>query len=163
MSAAALLHSLYRQKAWINAHFFAGLDALDEATRHTALRTLNHIHVVDRIFQGHLRGEPHGQASTNTPDTPTVEQLRASVAEVDEWYVAYTATLAPEQLAERIAFTFTDGDAGQMSREEMLAHVITHGAYHRGEVGRLMKSASAKPPRDLYTRFLHQTEPARRG
>lgn len=25
----------------------------------------------------------------------------------------------------------TDGDAGGMSREEMLFHVVTHGGYHR--------------------------------
>ena len=50
-----------------------------------------------------------------------------------------------------------------MSREEILALVITHGAYHRGEVGRLMKSAALTPPRDLFTRFLHQSEPSRRA
>ena len=50
-----------------------------------------------------------------------------------------------------------------MSREEMLLHVIAHGAYHRGNVGQVLKSISMVPPRDLYTKFLHQSEPARRG
>lgn len=163
MSASTLLHSLFEEKAWINAQFFAQLDALDDASRHTALRTLNHIHTVDRIFRGHLSGQPHGLDGTNTPETPTVAQLRDAVAELDRWYVDYTRDLPPAQLEERLAFTFTDGDKGLMSREEILAHVITHGAYHRGEVGRLMKSASLTPPRDLFTRFLHQAEPARRG
>lgn len=49
-----------------------------------------------------------------------------------------------------------------MSREEMLAHVITHGAYHRGAVGRIMAQLSIAPPRDVYTGFLHATEPHRR-
>lgn len=163
MSASTLLHSLLREKAWINEQFFARLNELDDETRHTALRTLNHIHVVDRIFRGHLCGEPHGYDGPNTPETPTVEQLRDAVAEVDRWYIAYTQGLSQAQLDERLAFTFTDGDKGLMSREEILAHVITHGAYHRGEVGRLMKGASLTPPRDLFTRFLHQAEPARRG
>lgn len=163
MSATTLLHSLFREKAWINEQFFAQLGELDDDTRHTALRTLNHIHTVDRIFRGHLSGQAHGLAGTNTPETPTVAQLRDASAELDRWYVDYTRELTPQQLEERIAFTFTDGDRGLMSREEMLAHVITHGAYHRGEVGRLMKNASLMPPRDLFTRFLHQAEPARRG
>jgi uncharacterized damage-inducible protein DinB len=163
MSASTLLHSLFQEKAWINAQFFEQLVQLDDTTRHTALRTLNHIHTVDRIFRGHLRGEPHGLDSTNTPETPTVAQLRDAVAEVDRWYIDYTRTVSPPQLDERVAFTFTDGDKGLMSREEILAHVITHGAYHRGEVGRLMKSASLTPPRDLFTRFLHQSEPSRRA
>jgi uncharacterized damage-inducible protein DinB len=167
MSASTLLHSLFRQKAWINAQFFEQLAAMDAAQhaepQHQMLRTLNHIYVVDRIFRGHLSGEPHGHDATNTPETPTVAQLRDAVAALDRWYVDYTQSLSPAQLDERLAFTFTDGDKGLMSREEILAHVITHGAYHRGEVGRLMKSASLTPPRDLFTKFLHQAEPARRG
>lgn len=119
--------------------------------------------MVDRIFAGHLRGEPHGYTASNTPETPTLAQLREQVADIDGWYVAYTASLSAPQLGEPLAFTFTDGDAGRMSREEILAHVITHGAYHRGEVGRLLKQTPTPPPRDLYTRFLHQTEPARRA
>lgn len=39
------------------------------------------------------------------------------------------------ELDESISFNFTDGDVGTMTREEMLFHVITHGAYHRGNVG----------------------------
>lgn len=163
MSASSLLQSLFQEKAWINAQFFAQLDQLDDANRHTALRTLNHIHTVDRIFRGHLSGQAHGLDGTNTPETPTVAQLRDAVAELDRWYVDYTRELTQPQLDERLAFTFTDGDKGLMSREEILAHVITHGAYHRGEVGRLMKSAALTPPRDLFTRFLHQSEPSRRA
>lgn len=167
MSASSLLNSLFREKAWINQQFFDKLDKLDPAThaseRHAMLRTLNHIHVVDRIFVGHLSGQPHGYDGTNTEETPTVAQLRARVAECDQWYVDYTRALTQPQLDEMLAFTFTDGDAGRMTREEVLAHVITHGAYHRGEVGRLLKQTPISPPRDLYTRFLHQTEPARRA
>jgi uncharacterized damage-inducible protein DinB len=50
-----------------------------------------------------------------------------------------------------------------MSREEILLHVITHGGYHRGNVGQVLKSISMAPPRDLYTKFLHRSEPQRRA
>ncbi|WP_423234932.1 DinB family protein [Amphibiibacter pelophylacis] len=61
-----------------------------------------------------------------------------------------------------MAFTFTDGERGSMTREEMLLHIITHGSYHRGNVGQMLKSIGMNPPRDLYTRFLHAVEPQRR-
>lgn len=60
-------------------------------------------------------------------------------------------------------FTLTDGDRERMSREEILLHIVTHGAYHRGNVGQVLKSISVAPPRDLFTKFLHTSEPARRG
>ena len=49
-----------------------------------------------------------------------------------------------------------------MSREEILMHVITHGAYHRGNVGQVLKNISVTPPRDILTKFLHTSEPGRR-
>ena len=123
---------------------------------------LNHIHVVDRIFAAHLRGEPHGFEATNTPETPTLEALRAAVRETDRWFVESAGALTPDQLAETVPFSFTDGERGRMSREEMLAHVVTHASYHRGEVGRLLKTRAVAPPRDLFTAYLHRAEPQRR-
>jgi uncharacterized damage-inducible protein DinB len=49
-----------------------------------------------------------------------------------------------------------------MTHEEMLAHVITHGAYHRGEVGPLFTVLSLTRPRDIFTGYLHIFEPQRR-
>lgn len=164
MSTSTLLISLYEQKAAINRELFAALAAapLSAENRHIAIRTLNHIHTVDRIFAAHLRGEAHGFTASNTEATPTLDALRASVEQVDGWYVDYVRALAPEQFEEVLSFRFTDGDAGRMSREEILAHVIHHGSHHRGNVGMLMKLVDTPPPRDLFTRYLHTHEPERR-
>jgi uncharacterized damage-inducible protein DinB len=160
------LESLFAQKAWANNELFNALAAVDASTHanalHTAIRTLNHIHVVDRIFQAHLKGEPHGYTATNTEATPALDELQFAVAETDAWFQTYVAAATGAQLQEQLAFRFTDGDTGRMSREEMLVHVITHGAYHRGNVGQVLKSIAMVPPRDLYTKFLHVSEPQRR-
>ena len=162
----SLLIPLFAQKAWANNELFNALADVPlephGAALHTAIRTLNHIHVVDCIFRAPLSGEPHAYTATNTEATPELAQLHFAQGEVDAWFQQYVARVTPEQLAERIDFRFTDGDAGRMSREEMLAHVITHGAYHRGNVGQVLKSISVAPPRDLLTKFLHVSEPARR-
>jgi uncharacterized damage-inducible protein DinB len=167
MSTTTLLHALFKYKAWSNDQLFVELAKVDpvarQEARHSALRLLNHIYVVDQIFAAHLSGAVQSFAATNTTETPTLEGLRDGVAMLDAWYVDYAADLSAEQLAEKISFTFTDGDKGLMTREEMLTHVSLHGAYHRGGAGRIMTQAGTPPPRDLYTRFLHQSEPARRS
>ena len=160
------LESLFAQKSWANNEVFnllASVTAEQHAeVVHSATRLLNHIYVVDRIFQAHLLGQPHGYSATNTEATPALGELQFAVAETDAWFMACASSATPGQLAERIAFRFTDGDSGTMSREEMLAHVITHGSYHRGNVGQMLKSISIAPPRDLFTKFLHVSEPERR-
>ncbi len=160
------LQSLFAQKAWANNELFnvvASVTAQEHSSSvHSAIRMLNHIYVVDRIFRAHLLGEQHGYQKTNTDDTPDVSELQFAAAETDAWYEEYVADIAQEKLDEMIKFDFTDGDSGTMSREEMLYHVITHGSYHRGNVGQILKFISVAPPRDLYTKFLHVTEPKRR-
>jgi uncharacterized damage-inducible protein DinB len=160
------IQSLFAQKSWANNELFNLLATLSAqqhaATMHTAIRTLNHIYVVDRIFQSHLQGARHGYTATNTEATPELAELQFAVAETDAWFESYSTQANADQLSEKLAFRFTDGDNGTMTREEMLLHVITHGAYHRGNVGQVLKSISVAPPRDLYTKFLHVHEPARR-
>lgn len=166
MSASTLLISLFKYKAWANEELFAELQKVDPVTltaeRHSAIRILNHIYVVDRIFAAHLSGTKHPYSATNTPETPTLDELHAAVTKSDRWYVDYVSTLPPELLSENLTFTFTDGGQGRMSREEMLAHVITHGGYHRGAVGQIMKQVSIAPPRDIFTGYLHKSQPERR-
>ncbi len=160
------LQSLLAQKSWANKELFEILTKVNPVEQAESLiaviRTLNHIHVVDQIFRAHLVGALHGYEATNTVATPALNELHAAVEETDTWFENYAASVSDAQLHERISFDFTDGDAGAMTRQEMLLHVITHGCYHRGNVGQVLKSMAIAPPRDLYTKFLHLQEPSRR-
>ena len=161
-----ILTTLFAQKSWTNRELFDVLATVTStehvASLHTAIRTLNHIYVVDRIFRAHLLGETHPYTATNTPETPELGELHFAVAESDLWFEDYVSTIDDPALVQSLVFRFTDGDAGSMTREEMLFHVLSHGAYHRGNVGQILKGISVAPPRDLLTKFLHVREPSRR-
>lgn len=161
------LSSLFRFKSWADAELVETLGTLDvdahPAAFKTAVRTVNHLHVVDQIFRAHLQGVPHGFPATNTAHTPSLSELSKSIGEVDAWYESYVDGLAEARMPEEVAFTFTDGDAGRMTRQEILMHVLAHGGYHRGAVGQVLRGAEMAPPRELYTRFLHSTQPQRRA
>ncbi|RWM25001.1 DinB family protein [Mesorhizobium sp.] len=167
MSARTLLKSLLVYQAWANDELLEKLTGLDprdnEMKRRAALRLMNHIHVVSRIFAAHLAGADHGYASDNTEETPEPAELRAAMAEGDRWYLDYLETVSEQRLAEPVAFTFTDGDKGCMTRQEMLTHVVLHGGYHRGEIGRMLAQIEVSPPWDTYAVHLHRAEPSRRS
>ena len=158
-----VLKSLFDHKAWANEELFTFLATLPAEQIKVGVRTLNHIYVVDRLFRARLSGEAEAFEGTNTSETPLLADLHREVRATDAWYQQYVAGVSETTLAEVLDFSFTDGDKGRMSREEMLLHVITHGAYHRGNVGQLLKLIPVVPPRDLYTKFLHQSEPERRS
>ncbi len=163
---SSLLQTLYRYHAWANTAFLDKLEGIDPEKHgkelQTCLRLMCHSLVVSRIFASHLQGVAHVFTSDNLEETPPLAELREAVTSADQWYLAYVGTVSPATLSEAIAFTFTDGDKGQMTREEMLTHVVLHAGYHRGEVGRLLWQLSIEPPWDTFAVHLHQTEPSRR-
>jgi uncharacterized damage-inducible protein DinB len=161
-----ILQSLFEYKAWANEELLNAIGALDAVVypveSRLAIRLLNHTYVVDQIFSAHLQGKPHSYVGTNTVETPTLEALRASVTSSDGWLLSYAKSLNEMQLSEQLKFTFTDAAKGTMTRAEILMHLITHGGYHRGAIGRVLSQAGIAPPRDTFTVHLHQRTPQRR-
>nr|WP_316644450.1 DinB family protein [uncultured Roseateles sp.] len=163
----SVLVSLFEYKSWANVELFAALDRFD-AQQHpeefrAMLHLLDHVNVVDRIFQGHLMGVT-GQRfeATHSEAVPSLQALRDVVTATDGWYVQYASGISAERLKQRLHFSFVDGDGGAMSCEEMLLHVITHGGYHRGSVGQMLEDLGLDSPPDSLTKFLHRHEPERR-
>lgn len=166
MSAQTLLLALFQYKAAVDEEFLSALEAVTPDARSDAfratLRILNHAHIVDRIFAANLQSEPHSYTANWSPDAPDLAELAAGIRDIDRWYLDYAARLDAEALEETIAFAFTDGGRGRMSREEMLAHVITHGGYHRGQAGRLLREVEEAATRDVFAGYLHRADPQRR-
>lgn len=159
------LTRLFRFKAWADDALLNVLAGLGDQSPITplAIKALGHTHAVDRIFAAHLRRQDHAYSSATLPHVPALDELAAVIRATDREYVDYVAALDRDQLDERIAFTFTDGATGCMSREEMLMHVITHGAGHRGQVSAVMLLHSAAPATDGFTTYLHTAEAVARG
>src|SRR5262245_53323789 len=94
---------LARYKAWAGRKIFAAAAQLpeEEVTRprksvfKSIAHMLNHIYVIDRVFQAHLEGRPHGYTARNTPTSPPLAELAQAQAAMDDWYVAFSDALTP--------------------------------------------------------------------
>ena len=161
------LHALFRYKAWANQELLAALAAFD-AARHPArframLDILAHANVVDRIFRNHLSGTVFETIDSTEPERPPkLPELQAAVEAIDAWYLGFVSDADAARLLEPVPFVFTDGNKGTMTREEMLMHVATHAAYHRGSIGQMLEDLGFDSPPDSLTKFLHRHEPERR-
>jgi uncharacterized damage-inducible protein DinB len=162
----ASLQAMFAYQAWANAELFDCLERLDPAAHQAEvremLRLVDHNFVVADIFAAHLAGTGHAHATDGSAELPPLPALRTAVAASDRWYLDYVERASSVDLSQAVAFTFTDGDAGRMTRAEMLTHVVLHGGYHRGEVGRILRQLAVTPPWDTFAVYLHRAEPARR-
>ena len=145
---------LTRYNAWTNKVMFEAVASLPpgEAVKprtslfRNMVHTLNHNYVIDRIWQAHLEGREHGYDARNTKDHPPLDELRRLQQEVDAWYVDWSDRLSDPQFDEVVSFTLIGGNAGAMTRGEILLHILGHRHYHRGFVCDMMLAVPARPP-----------------
>ena len=158
---------LTRYNQWANKTVFDAVAALPEgeATKprvslfKNMVHMLNHNYVIDRIFQAHLEGRPHGYAARNTPDHPPLAELWKVQQETDAWYIAWSDGLTPEAIDEKVNFTYVGGGEGCLSRGEILLHIVNHTSYHRGFVGEMIFNLKIRAPAADLTVFLRDTRP----
>lgn len=124
------------------------------------VQTLNHDFVVDRIWQAHLEGRPHGFTARITQPEPTLSALQEDQSRIDRWFIGYADELPQEKQDEVVHFAFVDGSAGAMTRGDILQHVINHKTYHRGFVADMLCQAGVRPPVMDLPVFLRDAPPA---
>ncbi|MEY7875000.1 DinB family protein [Enterobacter roggenkampii] len=112
---------------------------------------LNHINIVDNIFRAHLWGEQHHYDSTESDDVPDLTCLRNRAIASNKWLLAYSSTLTLHTSAQRVSFTFTDGTDGDMTRAEILLHLLTHSQGHLSFIASLLAEKGLSIPPILLT------------
>ena len=152
------LTATFQHKAWANQRLIGALRGapadVDRGQMVLALFTFDHTSIVDRIFKARLLGEApafEGVIATRMPD---LDEMSATMAETDAWYIDYVSAVSPAELETVVDFTFVDnGDPGRMTKAQMLAHVITHSASHRGAIGKMLGEMKVEGASDMVTTF----------
>lgn len=149
---------LVRYKHWADRALYdvvtRDLDRLAPQDAMILLGTLDHIHVVDSIFQHHLQGQPHQFRAPRSESLPDFATLATTAEDVDEWYVSYVESWRETDPDRMIEFRFTNGSPASMTRGEIVLHVCLHGTYHRGNAGILLQKNGIAPNDDRMTDFL---------
>jgi uncharacterized damage-inducible protein DinB len=154
--------SLARYKAWADELTFTAVAALPggEAARErptlfkSIIGTLNHSYVVDSIWQAHLEGRAHGFTTRNVIVHPELDELRQAQRNMNDWLLAWVREQSHTSLRQPVAFRLVSGEAGVMTRAEILVHVVNHATYHRGWISDLFFQIPAKPPTTDWNVFL---------
>lgn len=169
MSAGpSTVRRLARYKAWADEVFLAvvaGLPRVELGAPRPILfgsliRTLHHSYAMDHVWKSHLLGNPHGLLSRNPEHCPALATLMHAQRDIDAWYVAYVDATPGAALEETVRFEFIGGGAGAMTRGDIVAHVVNHSTYHRGQVAAMLYDLGIVPPATDYPVFLRDAVPA---
>ena len=157
----AFLVSLFEHKAWANRGLIEALRAAaaeaDRMQMAIILLTLDHTARVDQAFKARLAGEAQSLDTVVGNRRPDIDELGARMAATDAWFIDYASRVTQAELAETVEFDFiSDDDHGRMTRGEILAHLITHSASHRGGIGKMLEAIEVRGASDMVTSFVSE-------
>jgi uncharacterized damage-inducible protein DinB len=154
---------------WANRTIYGAVAGLseDEFNRDTgaffrsAMGTLNHILVGDRIWLKRFTGEGEAPSTLDTILFPAFEALRLAREAEDDRILAWVKSLNDKALAGRFTYmTATDMRTISQRLAPALAHFFNHQTHHRGQVHMILTTLG-KPSLQLDLIYFQRTEEGR--
>lgn len=137
---------LLRWNAWANRETRTSLRPMPVPA---GVRWLGHIAAAERLWLGRLTGEPSDLAVW--PEL-SLDAIGEVLARLTELWPAYLAGLGANDLADGIGYRNSRGEFWTSSVEDILTHVVSHSAYHRGQIAAAVRAAGGDPAN---TDFIH--------
>jgi uncharacterized damage-inducible protein DinB len=141
------LERLFAYDAWANAESLKAVR--DGGAPATAVRLMAHVVAAGRLWKGRLHADP--APVVVWPELP-VEAIAAEVDRLGRLWLAFVAGLDGVALVRSVSYVNSKGEEWTTSVDDVLMHVVLHSAYHRGQVGYVLRAAGAQP---AYTDYAH--------
>jgi uncharacterized damage-inducible protein DinB len=142
------LHRLFAYDDWANREVLAALrSAANPPAR--SLKLIAHIVSAEGLWLARIN-----QDKPSLPVWPELT-LAQCEAEADQLGASWKACLdecKESGLSRQIKYVNSKGESWSSQVDDVLLHVVTHSAYHRGQIASDMRGAGLTP---AYTDFIH--------
>lgn len=82
----------------------------------------------------------------------TLDELGLEHERLRAGWTRFLEALSDAGLERQVSYTNSKGQPWKTSVEDILEHVLMHGAYHRGQIASALREAGITPP---YTDYIH--------
>jgi uncharacterized damage-inducible protein DinB len=121
-----------------------------------ALPLLAHVLGAEHIWLSRLRSQPVAHSVWPTLTAIECEKL---VDENADGYESFLTGLGDDNFAAVIRYRNTQGDEFASTVIDILTHVVVHGAYHRGQIAKVLGRAGVAAVNTDYITFTRVVEP----
>ena len=149
------LERLLRSAAWADRRSLAALrDA--PAAQDEALPLLAHVLAAEHVWLSRLDGS---QARFAPWPRLTLDECERLADENAAGYAAYLGRLGDDQLDAAVHYRNTKGEEFATAAIDILTHVFSHGAYHRGQVAKIIGRCGGTAVNTDFMMFAREVEP----
>lgn len=148
MDLIPYLTRLFEYDAWANREVLSNLRGLP-APQPRPLQLIAHVLASQYLWMSRL--EPTRQAPPVWPDR-TIDECENQTSDLQSLWKNYLAGKTEADLAQTVDYKNSQGEPWSSRKDDILMHLITHSAYHRGQAVAAVRAAGFTP---AYTDFIH--------
>lgn len=154
MNGNGYFSMLARYHRWAYGRLYDKVDLVGDADYHADLGlffgsihgTLNHLLLVDRLWQDRLRGVKTGKVNLAEEIETGRQALKDAIFAQCERFVADVDETSESTLDADMPFVNSKGESHAFPRGLLLAHVINHATHHRGHVSAALTRLGVEAP-----------------
>lgn len=143
----APLARLFAHDAWANAETLDSVAAAGSPP--AALRLIAHVAAAERLWKSRIEG---GGAAVVVWPSWSADECRMELGRLAGEWASYVEGIRDAELARGVAYVNSKGEPWTTAVEDILAHVVLHSSYHRGQVAHVLRAGGAEP---AYTDYVH--------
>ena len=138
---------LFHWNDWANREALASMSG--SQLNGEALKTLSHIVSAEHLWIDRINGRV--SAMPVWPSLST-QQCLTEIGRLRDIWEGLLKKLTGAELERSVSYTNTKGEPFTSTVGEIIAHVLFHGAYHRGQIAREVRKGGATP---ALTDYIH--------
>lgn len=149
----AYFKKLFDYDYWATEKLLTALEAT-AAPSEEAIRKMNHVISAKEVWLGRLLGTAAADLSMSLS---AGERRKLNEDQRDRMDV-YFSKLDEGQLSRKVAYQNLKGVPYETLLSDILAHMVNHGSYHRGQIASLIKKSGGDPAGTDYIGFVRELD-----
>lgn len=138
---------------WATEKLLTSLEATTNLSEE-AVKKMNHLISAKEVWMGRLLGT----IATDLNMSLSAEEKRRLNEDQRTRMNAYFSKLDEHQLSEKVAYENLQGAPFETVLSDILAHMVNHGSYHRGQIASLIKKSGGDPAGTDYIGYIRELD-----
>ncbi|MEK6701783.1 MAG: DinB family protein [Planctomycetota bacterium] len=138
---------MHKYETWASSLTIDSIDTVPQSARNSpqflrAIQVMAHIQIARRVWLARLKNEAW-RVDDWFPAWPIADSRREAL-ELDNAWSSFLASLSGADLSMACRYTSSEGVRYESSISDIIAHVLNHSTYHRGQIARLVSEAGGR-------------------
>jgi len=146
---------LYRYNHWANIETLKAITPVYRSNLYIA-ETFSHVINAQYIWAGRINLDK--KSPFKVREIQDLEKLESTITSITKDWLDYLNNISQEELSRTISYTNSFGESFTSTIQDVIAHLVNHSSYHRGQVAKELRNLGIAPTNTDYITYCRLLE-----